>query len=146
MDRRKFFIAGWLVLCAAGAHAQSEGAKLDTQVSYTGSGTVDDTHKIYVLLWDTPDFVKGDAHVPPVAVQSVASKSEVAHFDGLTKDSVYLALVFDPSGKWDAQSPPPTGSSIGLYATEPGTPAPIKLDAGQVTKVTAPFDDSVKMP
>ena len=82
---------------------------------------------------------------PPMGVQGVTSKSDIADFTGLSKGPVYVSMVYDPSGKWDAASPPPSGSSIGLYAKEPGTPAPIHLEPGKATTVSASFDDSQKM-
>jgi hypothetical protein len=35
------------------------GSKLEVHFSYSGAGTVDDKHKIYVVLWDSPDLVRG---------------------------------------------------------------------------------------
>ncbi len=146
MLRRNFFIAAAIVASALLAAAQTDSPKLDVEVTYTGAGTVDDSHKVYVIIWDTPDFVKGaDSGAVPIGVKTVASKSEVAHFEDL-KGTVYVSMIYDPSGKWDAASVPPSGSSIGLYSTEPGTPAPIKLEVGKTTKVSATFDDSIKMP
>jgi hypothetical protein len=145
MDRRTFLLSG-TVLASALTAAQSDASKLDVQVTYTGSGTVDESHKIYVMLWDTPDFVTGNSAAAPIASQTISSKSDVAHFDGLQKSPVYVSMVYDPSGKWDAASPPPSGSTVGLYSTEPGTPAPIKLEPGKTTKVSATLDDSSKMP
>jgi hypothetical protein len=97
------------------------------------------------MLWDTPDFVTGNSSAAPIASTTIASKSDMAHFDDLQKNPVYLSMVYDPSGKWDAASPPPPGSSVGLYSTEPGVPAPIKLEPGKTTKISATLDDSFKM-
>jgi hypothetical protein len=142
MHRRTFLVAG--VTFASTLLAQTDSAKLDVDVSYTGSGTVDDSHQIYVLVWDTPDFAKGE--VPPVGTQTIASKSATAHFDNLQKGAVYLTMVFDSTGTWDAASPPPSGSPVGMYSTEAGQPAPVTLDSGKTTKISAKFDDSYKMP
>lgn len=144
MDRRKFIFSA--AAFAVVARGQTSGSKLDVAVSYTGSGTVDDAHKVYVVLWDTPDFVKGGENMMPIGLQAVSSKEDVAHFDGLQKGPVYASMVYDPSGKWDAASPPPSGSSLGVYWKEPGTPTPIDLDPDKATKVSASFDDSIKMP
>ncbi len=142
--RKLNFLLGLVFITALGA--QTDTSKLDVQVSYTGSGTVDEGHKVFVVLWDTPDFVKGDANVPPVAIKTATSKSEVVHFEDLSKSPVYVSMVYDPTGKWDAASAPSSGSAVGLYSTEPGTPAPVKLDPHTTTKVSATFDDSQKMP
>ena len=145
MNRRIFLLTGAIFASALTAIAQQESSKLDVQVSYTGSGVVDQSHKVFIVLWDTPDFVNGDTAGPPIGVQAVASKSDVAHFDNLQKSPVYVSMIYDPSGKWDAASVPPPGSSVGLYSTEPGKPAPVKLDPGKTAKVSASFDDSQKM-
>lgn len=144
MKRRYFLFAAAF---ASILGAQSGGnSKLDVAVSYTGSGTVDESHKIYVAVWDNTDFMKGDTGGPPISIQTVSSKSDVAHFDNLSKGPVFVSMLYDPSGKWDAASPPPSGSSVGLYSTEPGTPAPIKLEPGKTTKIAASLDDSQKLP
>jgi hypothetical protein len=118
---------------------------LEVQVSYTGSGTVDESHKVYVVLWDNPNFVTEEAGAPPIDLKGVSSKSASVQFDDVQTNPVYVSMVYDPSGKWDAASPPPSGSSLGFYAKEPGKPAPVKLDAGKTTKIAATFDDSFKM-
>ncbi len=146
MNRRSFLLAGAILLSGLTAFAQQEGNKLDVEVSYTGAGTVDQSHKVFVVLWDSPDFMKGDSGGPPLDVQPVSSKSGVAHFESLSKSPVYVSMVYDPSGKWDAASVPPSGSSLGLYSTEPGKPEPVTLTPGKVAKVSATFDDTSKMP
>jgi len=144
MNRRYFVLSG--VVFASALAAEGESSSLDVAVTYTGTGTVDESHKVYVAVWDTPDFMKGDAGAGPIAMKAVALKSDVAHFDSLSKSPVYVSMLYDPSGKWDAASNPPSGCSVGLYSTEPGTPAPIKLDPGKTTKISATFDDSQKLP
>jgi hypothetical protein len=145
MDRRKFLLSGTVLVSALSAGAQAASSKLEVQVSYTGSGTVDESHKVYVVLWDTPDFVKGDTGGPPMALKGVSSKSDVTQFSDVQKNPVYVSMVYDPSGKWDGASAPPAGASLGLYAKEPGTPAPIQLEPGKTAKISATFDDSFKM-
>jgi hypothetical protein len=145
MNRRTFLVSSATLMLSMSARGADDASKLDVAVTYTGSGTVDESHKVYVVLWDSPDFMKGDAGGPPIGVQSVTAKSDVAHFDNLSKGPVYASMVYDPNGKWDAASPPPAGCSIGLYAKEPGTPTPIELNPGKTTKISASFDDSQKM-
>ena len=144
MQRRTFVFSGAALVSALVAHAQTERSKLVVQVSYTGSGKVDEAHKVYVVLWDSPDFMSG-ASEAPIGIQSVTSKSGKAEFDDLQKSPVYVSMVYDPTGKWDAMSPPPSGSSLGLYAKTPGTPEPVKLQPGKPATVNATFDDSSKM-
>jgi hypothetical protein len=142
MNRRIFLFSG--LLFGPTLLAQNDTAKLEVELSYTGAGTVDDSHKIYVLVWDTPDFAKGE--VPPITMQTVAKKSATAHIENLQKGTVYVTMVFDSTGTWDAASPPPSGSPVGMYSTEPGKPAPVTLDSGKAMKISATFDDSFKMP
>jgi hypothetical protein len=118
--------------------------KLQVHVNYTGAGTVDDRHKIHIVLWDSTDFMKGE-DVMPVAIQSTASKDGDVTFEHVSKTPAYVSAVYDPSGHWDAQSNPPEGSSLGLYSKTPGTPEPVDLKPGQTSKIQLSFDDSTKM-
>jgi len=148
-NRRSFIASGFLVsfLSAATKASAGKGSTLQVHVAYTGAGTVDDAHKLYVSLWDTPDFAKeGSSATTPIALKFVAAKSAVAEFTDLDKNPVYVGMVFDPTGKWDAQSDPPSGTSLGLYSTEPGVPAPVQLDPAKTTKISATLDDSYKKP
>ena len=119
--------------------------KIQVNASYTGAGTVDEKHKVYVVLWDTADFVKGGDGSAPVAMESISSKSATVTFDGVKKTPVYFSAVYDSSGQWDAQSAPPDGASLGLYSKGPGGPEPVNLQSGKTAKIKLAFDDSVKM-
>lgn len=81
---------------------------------------------------------------PPFAMQPASSKNGVVTFDNGKKTPVYVSTAYDPNGKWDAQSPPPDGCSLGLYS-KTGQPAPVDLKPGKTTKIELAFDDSVKM-
>lgn len=145
MNRRMFMLTGAALFPALVASSETNGAKLIVHLSYTGSGTVNKTHKIYVALWESPDFVKNSsASMQPVAVMPVASKSGVARFNDIQKNPVYVSLAYDPTGAWEAKSDPPVGSSLGLYAKEPGVPAPIQLQPGKTTTISVTLDDSFK--
>ncbi len=122
----------------------SEGSTLKVRVNYSGAGTVDEKHKIYVVLWDSPDFVNGET-TAPFAMQAASSKDGVVTFDDVKKTPVYVSAAYDPSGQWDAQSAPPEGSSLGVYSKTPGKPEPIDLKPGKATTIDLAFDDSVKM-
>lgn len=125
--------------------AKASGATLKVNVNYTGSGTVDPDHRIFVVLWDSPDFVKeGNHSMRPFAVEPVTSKSATATFHDVQRNPVYVSVAHNPAGKWDAKREPPAGVSLGLYAKEPGTPSAITLKPGKSTTVTVTFDDSVK--
>ena len=119
------------------------GSKLQVHLNYSGAGTVDEKHKIYVALWDSPDFVK--SQMMPLAVKPASSKDGAVTFEDIKKTPLYVSAAYDPSGQWDAQSPPPEGSSLGLYSKTPGQPEPIDLKPGKTTKIELAFDDRVKM-
>ena len=118
--------------------------KLRVHAKYTGTGAVDEKHKVYVVLWDSPDFVKGGG-VTPVAIQSITTKDGTVTFDDVKKTPAYVSSVYDPSGQWDAQSAPPEGSSLGLYSKTPQSPEAVELQPDKTTTIHLTFDDSVKM-
>lgn len=135
---------------AAPQHAapQQEAAKAGTvrvQIHYTGKGTVDETHRIYIALWDSPHFVDPDSHIVPIAAQSITSKDGTVTFSDVTKNPVYASCLYDPTGKWDAQSPPPDNASVGLYANAAMQPSPIQIVPGKTADAQITFDDSIKL-
>ena len=123
----------------------AKGGKLEVHVKYEGSGTVDEKHKIYVVLWDSADFMSGGQSAP-VAVLTTASKSGTVTFNDVKKSPAYVSAVFDVKGEWDPQAgPPPNGSPLGLYMKTPGQAEPIEIKASQTVSVELSFDDSFKM-
>src|SRR5260370_32781526 len=140
--RRIFAMCGAFLLGALMASAQ-QGLTLQVQLHYTGTGTVDETHKIFVALWDSSSFADGAAI--PVAVQSATSKNGTVTFSDVQKVPAYVSAAYDPTGNWDAQSPPPSGSSLGMYTKTPPKPEPINIEPGNIAKVTISFDDSHKV-
>ncbi len=120
-------------------------SQLEVMTHYTGAGTVDDSHKIYVALWDTPDFVQPDNHTIPIDVKPLASKNGSVTFTDIKASPVYVSAAYDPKGAWDAQSAPPAGSSLGLYSKQPGKPAPIEVKPGHKITVHLTFDDTEKV-
>jgi len=120
------------------------GSTIKVTLDYTGSGTVDENHKIYVALWDSPSFTQGN--VMPAAIQSTSSKTGTVTFSDVKTNPAYVSTAYDPTGKWDGQSgPPPAGSSLGMYSKSPGKPEPIDTAGGKTATATISFDDSVKM-
>jgi len=117
---------------------------LKVKLNYTGSGTVDDKHKIVVFLFDSPEFMQGNAM--PVGSQSTPSKNGSVTFSDVASSPVYLTAVFDPAGQYDGMSAPPSGASLGLYSKTPGAPEPIKIEPGETIEVELVFDDTAKMP
>ena len=144
MSKRLCTTLGLFVLLAVGAVAQTSGDKrtLQVEINYTGSGTVNASHKIYVALWDSSDLSGG----PPAAVESLSSRKGTVTFSNVQKVPAYVSAAYDPTGAWDAQSPPPSGASLGMYSKNPPNPQPIDVVPGKTVKVTVTFDDSAKVP
>ncbi len=128
------------LLLAAAAFPQG-GRTIRVDVNYTGSGTVDAKHKIYVFLWDTPDIMSS----MPIGVQNLETKNGAATFINAPSPA-YITTVYDAGGTWDVQSAPPSGSPLGLYGANPPTPDPIKTEPGKTSNIKLSFDDSYKMP
>jgi hypothetical protein len=140
--KRLSILFGVLLAGALVAPAQ-QGPTLQVQLHYTGSGTVDATHKIFVALWESSDFNGG----PPAEVKSATSKTGMVTFSGVKKLPAYVSAAYDPSGHWDgASGPPPSGASLGMYSKAPPQPEPIAIAPGKATKVALSFDDKVKVP
>ena len=118
---------------------------LKIKLKYTGAGTVDEKHRIFVVLFDSPEFTHGGAM--PMATKAATAKDETVTFSDLTTSPVYIAASYDPSGNYDGESgPPPSGASLGMYSKTPGTPEPVTLEAGKTVQVEVVFNDTVKMP
>ena len=117
---------------------------LKVKLNYTGTGTVDEKHKIIVFVFDSPDFMQGNAM--PVGAQATASKNGTVTFSDLASSPVYVSTVFDPTGQYEGMSAPPSGSSMGLYGKTPGTPDPVKIEPGETAEIELAFDDTAKMP
>jgi hypothetical protein len=139
------------LVLTAGMLAQEKAAKpaekgnLKVKLNYSGDGKVDDSHKIVVFLFDTPDFTQGNAM--PVGTQMGSAKDGVVTFADLTPGDYYVVAAFDKEGQYDGQSgPPPSGASLGMYSTAPPAPGAIKVESGKTAEVELPFNDSFKMP
>jgi len=139
--KRFYALSGLLLLATAFAVAQAERT-IQVDVVYTGAGKVDASHKIYVALWDSADMEGG----PPAEVQSLDSKTGTVTFKNVKTVPAYVSTAYDPTGKWDAQSGPPSGSSLGMYASKPPTPDPIQVEPGKTARIKLTFNDQNKMP
>ena len=74
--------------------ATHNGSTPEVHVNYTGSGSVDQTHKIYIVLWDSPEFVKlGVNDSKPIAVMPLTSKSGTVTFKDVEKNPVYVSMA-----------------------------------------------------
>ena len=139
-----FVLVALFGVFAPSAPAQTSADKraIQVDINYTGSGTVDARHKIYAALWNSTDMSAG----PPVDVQSVDSKKGTVTFSNVQTVPAFVSTAYDPTGAWDAQSPPPSGCSLGMYAKNPPKPDPIDVAPGKTVKVSITFNDAVKVP
>jgi hypothetical protein len=144
MSSRQWTALGVFVLCTASAAAQTgaDSRTIQVEINYTGAGTVNASHRIYVALWSSADMSGG----PPTAIKSLDSKRGTVTFSNVQTVPAYVSTAYDPTGAWDAQTPPPSGASLGMYAKNPPTPLPIDVPAGKTVKVTVTFNDSTKVP
>jgi hypothetical protein len=120
------------------------GGILQVRVNYIGSGTIDDSRKIYVVLWDSPRFVEKGSKLMPIQVEPVASKNGTAIFKNVPAKPAYVSAAYDFTGQWKAKSPPPAGASLGLHTKSDGNPEPVTVKSGQTASVEITFDDSFK--
>jgi hypothetical protein len=139
MTKRLYTLAALLLGATALTLAQS-GRTIEVAIFYTGSGTVDAGHKIYVALWNSPNLDS-----VPVDVQPLASKTGTVTFKNVQTAPAYVSTAYDPTGKWDAQSAPPSGSSLGMYGIPP-KPDPVNVEPGKTTKIKLTFADANKVP
>jgi len=149
--RKNFcLVSGMLIMASALQYGSAQektpaSRTLKVKLHYTGSGTIDEKHKILVFLFDSPAFMQGEGM--PFAMKSATSKNETVTFSDVVKSPVYVTAVYDPTGGYDGQSgPPPSGASLGLFSKTPGQPAPVNLDEGKTVEIDLAFDDTSKMP
>jgi len=141
---------------AAAAHKT-----LKVKLNYTGAGTVDKDHKIYVLVFDANPYTAwklvdstSDATPPAPAEgvshilrrQSAVGKNETVTFDDLIVSPVYAAAFFDEKGGYDGHSDLVSGAPTGPYGKAPDKAEPIRLEEGKSVEVVLAFDDSVRTP
>ena len=150
--KKRFYVSlvmsvlGMVLAAPAVSQTAADSRTIQVQVNYTGSGTVNAEHKIFVALWDTPDFVSS-SDSRPVAVKSLDSKTGTVTFSGVQKVPAYVSSAYEPSGKWDGESgPPPAGTSVGMFSKTPPKPDPIDVAAGKSVTVKISFDDTTKLP
>jgi hypothetical protein len=83
VSKRLCSTLGVFALFAVCALAQTSASKrtIEVDINYTGSGTVNANHRVYVALWDSSDMSGG----PPIAVLSVNSKKGSVTFSDVQK-------------------------------------------------------------
>ena len=109
-------------------------------VNYKGSGKVDNSHRVWVWLFDTPNIGPGSL---PFAELSVEKNGDVAIFEA-DGNQVWIAVAYDVNGVMTGNAPPASGSPIGIYSSSTG--APEGVSPGAKGAVTLTFDDSQRMP
>jgi hypothetical protein len=110
-------------------------------VTYKGKGAVDDTHELWVFLFDSPEVGQG---ARPVGTEAIKKNGGTATFANVTASPVYVRIAYDEKGDYDGFSgPPPTGTPLGMYSKDGKTIAPVT--PGPAAKVKVVFDGSVKM-
>ncbi len=125
-----------------------QGKILKVTVSYKGGGKVDQTHGVYLFLFDSPDFVQNPGAAMPIAFQATHANDESLTFGGLAASAVYLVAAFDEQGAYDISAgPPPPGTPVALYKPgDPLSPTPVKLEEDKPTEIRFEFADSLRMP
>jgi hypothetical protein len=121
--------------------ARSAAGTVAVKVNYKGKGTVDGSHRIWIWLFSTPDIGPNSM---PIAELSVTKNGEVAIFDGVGADKVWIAAAFDEKGVMSGQAPPPPGTPVGVLLGADGAPAGVVTGSKSETVLT--FDDSFRMP
>jgi hypothetical protein len=149
---------GWTQVSTKAAEAKRT---LRIKLNYTGAGTVDEQHKIYVLLFDANPFTSSSLvdvssqPTPPAPAegvshilvrQSAAGKNATVTFRSVSVSPVYAVAVFDRSGTYNGQSELPSASPMGAYGKLPDKLEPIKIEPGKSLQVVLSFDDSTKTP
>ena len=132
--------AGLIIASVATATPEAEQAGVKVTVKYTGKGTVDSGHRIWIWLFDTPDIGPG---AMPIDEQSLDTNGATATFAGVAAGKVWIAIAYDERGGFGGAAPPPSGSPVTLYM-EKGAPGIVT--PGPDGSVTVTFDDSMRMP
>jgi hypothetical protein len=129
-----------MVPMATPAIVAQESGQLKVTVNYTGAGTVDTTHEVFVWVFDNPNI---GADSVPIATDALTANGGTLTFSGLPKE-VYLALAFDEKGDYDGTSgPPPPGTPITIY--DMGV-AKAVVTGGADAALSVTFDDTTRMP
>ena len=152
MEMRSFAPFAFVVLMATAAMhlstavAASAGARVaagtvKVTLNYKGKGTVDDSHRVWVWLFATPDIGPGSM---PIAELSVDKNGAIVTFEGIAEERVWIAAAYDETGAMSGSAPPPSGTPVGLYVGSDG--APRSVVTGDSTVAVLTFDDSFRMP
>ncbi|HWI19569.1 MAG TPA: hypothetical protein VNT81_17570 [Vicinamibacterales bacterium] len=123
------------------SEARLTAGTVKVTVNYTGKGTVDATHKLWVWIFDTPNIGAGSQPVDQIALDKNGIE---AVFSNVAPGQVWIAVAFDQQGLMSGNEPPPSGSPISVYMGTDG--APMAVTPGDKALVNITFDDTMKMP
>ena len=119
--------------------SESPGTReVSVTVTYTGKGKVDESHELWVYLFDHPE-ISGQSE--PLAIQPIRKSGGTTTFKSVTADPVYIGVAYDEKGDFDAAGEPPVGTPVVIHAKE-GKTIPVK--PGPEAKVKISFDETVR--
>ncbi|MEO5820442.1 MAG: hypothetical protein ABIT71_08025 [Vicinamibacteraceae bacterium] len=124
---------------ATPAPAPAGEHSLDVTVTYAGKGEVSTEHEVSIFLFTDPNITEAST---PVAVGTVETNGGHFSFADLPP-VVYIAVVYDDTGKYNREGPPPPGTPVSLHGMAAGAPEGVK--PGKDAKVAVTFDDSNRM-
>lgn len=127
-------------LAAATLH-QPADQRVVVTATYTGAGEVNAAHRIWIWLFDTPDIGPGSM---PIAEMSADANGAPVTFAQVTAAKVWVAIAYDEKGGFTGSAPPPSGSPMAFYGSQPGVADPVV--PGPTARVTVSFDASQRMP
>ena len=130
---------------ACGQDKPAESGKLAVSVDYTGKGTVDKDHHLWIWAFDNPDSSTW-ADTTPLAVGTLTENGATTSSPALPKQ-VYLAAAYDEKGGYDGTSgAPPLAHQSPSMAQTAGGPAGAVPTGGDDATLKFTFDDSFRMP
>ena len=133
-------LATGAVASAAGPGPDSQDSSVRVIVKYTGKGSVDESHRVWLWLFDSPNFGPGSM---PIAELSVGKNGDTVTFGSVAAAKVWIAAAYDEHGAMSGSAPPPSGTPVGIYASTTGAPEGVK--PGDKPAILT-FDDSQRIP
>jgi len=125
---------------ASSLDATFQAGEVNVTVNYTGKGEVDSTHRLWIWLFDSPNIGPG---AQPISEMSLSKNGDLATFKAVSAPQVWIAVAYDEKGGFAGSAPPPTGSPVTIYGTEPG--ALTAVVPGDKAAVTVTFNDAFRM-
>jgi len=156
-----FLVALTASVGAARSQNPSLHQTLRVKVNYTGAGTVDARHRIYVLLFDSnpmtaatlvdassqsapPAPQNGVSHI--VARQSTPSKNGIITFRNIAVTRVFAMAFYDKAGTYNGHPDSSPGSPMGIYGVMPDKLESVDLHSDKDSQIAVTFDDSKSTP